>query len=418
MRHLLFDYSFRAVGQGLFATGALSRSDRKDCFYWIFDCGTHSKQKYLQREIASFRFTLRKSSIDLFCLSHFDEDHINGARDLLGLQRVEVLAIPYFPLIERLQIALETPNLSENYLRYLVDPAGYMFAAAGDNLGEVIMIAGGPEPPEQGEEPIPNDNDDDPLDLHPPDTKMREPPPNEDLHGVSPSDSWRPVRVYTHEKPFKVGRQWEFMFFNEHVPSADLAGLRKQVVELLRKFRRDDGSFDGVELLRELKPIYAAQFGSSGPSKNKISLVTYSGPIGSSSIDHSCIGASLFPIASQRSFPHYHCFARGEPPLKVAVTYFGDFPLDDEDRLQAIQRHFQRWRWSRIDVIQIPHHGSRRSWFKGAAAGFSNGVSIISSRRVSKKHPSEMVLDDLNTHGVMLVNERQGAALSGHINFR
>jgi hypothetical protein len=327
--------------------------------------------------------------------------------------------MPYFPLIERLQIALETPNLSQNYLQFLVDPAGYMFAAAGDNLGEVIMIGGGPEPREQGEEPEPpGGDDDDSFDLHRPDTKMREPPPNEDLHGVSPDDSSRPVRVFTHEKPFKVGRQWEFMFFNEHVPSMNLPSLRKQVVELLRKFRRDDGSFDGVELLRELKPIYAAQFGSSGPSKNRISLVTYSGPIGSPSIDCSWIGGSLVPIPSQQSFRYYHSFKPVEPPLKVAITYFGDFPLDQEVRLQAIQRHLQLWRWSRIDVIQVPHHGSRRSWFRGAAAWFSNGVSIISSRRVSKKHPSEMVLDDLNTHGVMLVNERQGARLSGNIKFR
>ena len=423
MKHVQFWYQFHAVGQGLFASGHLREHEHNRQFHWVFDCGTSSRRAYVQREIARFKPHLNGEPIGLFCLSHFDEDHINGARELLSQQRVEALVMPYFPLVERLQIAFATPGLSDDYLRFLVDPAGYMFAAAGDNLGEVILITGGGEQPEEGieGEPInPSDNPDDRWDFHRPDTKLPDPPSNEDIHGVSDQNSWRAVRVFRHQKPFTVGGAWEFLFFNEHIPDAKSAELRQEVADIVKKYRRTDGSFDGTALLRELKPLYVRKFGSSGLAQNRISLVTYSGPVEKPRVRSSDLCGSLLPVGIESPPWCDWCrwwFHAADRP-KVSIGYFGDFPLTTPERVRDVRRHFGRRRWNRLQVIQVPHHGSSHSGYDGASGECQHQASVGSSARHSDHHPSQSVLDDLATHGVLLVNEMQTAAFCGHVEFR
>lgn len=423
MKHVQFTYQFYAVGQGLFSSGHLRELWQGRQFHWVFDCGTSSRRAYIQRELARFRPHLNGEPIGLFCLSHFDEDHINGARDLLSRQRVEVLVMPYFPLVERIQIAFASPGLSDDYLRFLVDPAGYMFAAAGDNLREVILIAGGGAPPEEVEEGAPSDGPDNPedrWDFHRPDTKQPEPSAEEDLHGVSDRDSWRDVRVYGHQQPFTVGGIWEFLFFNEQIPAAKAAELRQEVVETIKKYRASDGSFEGTGLLRELKPLYVRTFGSSGLAQNRISLVAYSGPVGSPRVRTSDLGGSLLPVGieAQPWCDRCHWWFRDSSLPKLSIGYFGDFPLTSPDRVADVRSHFGPQRWSRLQVIQVPHHGSKYSWYDGASGEFQNQFSVVSSARESDQHPSQSVLDDLATHGILLVNEIQRARFCGHVEFR
>ena len=183
--------------------------------------------------------------------------------------------MPYFPLVERIQIAFATPGLSEDYLRFLVDPAGYMFAAAGDNLGEVILIAGGGAPPDEGEEGAPPnapDNPDDRWDFHRPDTKQPEPPAAEDIHGVSDKDSWQAVRVYGHQQPFTVGVVFGSFFSTEHIaPLAKRKSFWQRSRTLSQCTDGQTGHFEGTGLLkRELKPpLYVRKFGSSSIAKNR-----------------------------------------------------------------------------------------------------------------------------------------------------
>jgi hypothetical protein len=423
MKLLEFRYHFHAVGQGLFTSGRLREYHRDRQFHWVVDCGTSSRRAYIQREVSRFKLYLRGEPIGLFCLSHFDEDHINGARELLSQLRVEVLVMPYFPLVERIQIAFATPGLSDDYLRFLVDPAGYMFAAAGDNLGEVILITGGGAAPDEGDEGAPPnvpDDRDDRWDFHRPDTKQPEPPAQEDIHGVSDEDSWRAVRVYGHQQPFTVGGVWEFLFFNEQIPAAKAAELRQEVAEIIKKYRRPDGSFDGTGLLRELKPLYVRTFGSSGLAQNRISLVTYSGPVNSRKWKTTDLNFHLLPVGLDTprcAKGNYWPYPEASNP-KASIGYFGDFPLTSPERVCDVRRHFGSRRWDRLQVIQVPHHGSAHSWYDGASSEFQHQASVVSSARHSDHHPSQSVLDDLATHGVLLANEMQRASFCGHVEFQ
>ena len=419
MIHVHSNYGFHPVGQGLFSSGCICTNDSPH-FNWVFDCGTASSLDYLRKQIGKYKVFLSARSIGLFCLSHFDKDHVNGARELLSLQRVDTLAMPYFPLVERMAIALADPDLTNDYLAFLVDPAGYMYAAAGDNLGNVIFITGGDNPPETPDEPItPDSPDDSDWDLQYPDTKVQEAPDPEDLHGVSDSNTWRAVRVFTHAKPFTVDGVWEFMFYNEHIPDKRSAALRKKVSAIIRKHKRSNGSFDGDNLIDELEIVYEDEFGSTGVAKNRISLVVYTGPLNRSDLTGFRIfGGLTTQGAGSPYWPYaYDLCDPAAEPCKMSVGYFGDFPLTSLRRLNKIKSHFGKRRWSWIEVVQIPHHGSRHSWFPGARAHFEHQASLISSARLSAKLPSQEVLDDLTDHGLMLVNEIQGARFLGHVQF-
>jgi len=419
MSEIFFQYYFHAVGQGLFAAGHIWDESNKRQFNWIFDCGTNSSIAFLERELGKFRMGMNGKPIQVFCLSHFDRDHVNGATQLLSSHRVDTLVMPYFPFVERVQIALGTRDLTDDYLSFLIDPAGYMYAAGGDNLGEVIFITGDTSLSSENEnEPPSRAPDDDWTFRPPPDMKEPNPPANEDIHGISDENTWKAVRVYSHRKPFAVGNFWEFMFFNEHIPSDTATTLLSVVVDVVTRHRRPDGSFDGVGLIREIKPLYIREFGGSGYDKNKISLITYSGPMRSLNLRAAGLLGRVIPAnLSEIHFPAWVQFLLAPKESQVSITYFGDYPLTDHSRLINIQSHFGRARWERIEIIQVPHHGSKHSWHDNASAVFHNHASVISSARNSKHHPAPSVLSDLSTHGIVLVHELQSASFNGGLRY-
>ena len=426
MTNIHFSYKFHAVGQGLFATGSLREIEHDQKFNWVFDCGTLSKRAFIQREVNQFRQSINNEQIELFCLSHFDKDHINGARELLSNQRVDFLVMPYYPLVERIQIAFGTNDLSDEYLRFLINPAGFMYDAAGENLGTIIFITGGGEQfeaeSEEPTEPAAPEISDLHWKLHLPDSKKGQ-PANEDIYGSSDVPMGKNVLIFGDQKPFKVGGAWEFLFYNEHIPDSRSDALLSIVAPVVRRHKNANGSFNGLELLKELKPIYRDMFGSSGLAQNAISLVMYSGPVEQSSIQNfKVLCGGLSPVNVEvPSMLEVDCFIRWHKVLnhsKVSIGYFGDFPLNPSNKIRDVRNHFGQLRWDHLQVIQVPHHGSKLSWYPGASAEFTNRISVISSARNSKKHPSQSVLDDLSTHGILLVNEMQRADFIGNVVFQ
>jgi len=115
--------TFHGVGQGLFCSNQFKFSDLKTGktyqFSFVYDCGTSSAKKLLEKNINEFwevqRYISRSDDfIDLFVLSHFHSDHFNGLKFLLdGDKRIKVAVIPYLDPIERLLVVLdEWLNLS------------------------------------------------------------------------------------------------------------------------------------------------------------------------------------------------------------------------------------------------------------------------------------------------------------------
>jgi hypothetical protein len=378
----------------------------------VFDCGSKSKRDYLDRELQWFARRLSGRRIRLFCISHFDEDHINGARYLLQKQHVNTLILPYFPLVERIQIAITPPRPSHDYLRFLVDPAGYLFGVAGDNLDQIIFIMGGQSPADP-QTPGPEGVSPDDWSLDFPDPKQPDGVSDEDLHGVSDPLAAPNVLVVDHSQPFTVSGVWEFVFYNEFSPEDRLRPLRDSVVNILRSHKKSDGSFNAKQMLPELTELYSAHLGGSAKEKNRISLVLYAGPLLSSGIN-GCRSSGYITIPSYSSW--WHGWNRPRFGLyKFSTLYTGDFLLTSMPKLQAMRAHFDAQRWTRIAVMQIPHHGSKGAWFPGAGDHFQHELSVFSSRRASPSFPARTVIDDLQERTPIFVNEYQRFASSGYL---
>lgn len=86
---------FRSVGQGLFYTGSLMHGT----YNFVFDCGSESKQCYLDEQIDDFKKSLPivkgKPYIDFVVISHLHKDHYSGLYRLLTECEVGKLYLPY-----------------------------------------------------------------------------------------------------------------------------------------------------------------------------------------------------------------------------------------------------------------------------------------------------------------------------------
>ena len=81
------------VGQGFFSSQQISYGDEK--YTCVYDCGSVSKggSHLLDKYVDYLRDTTEV--IDLLVISHFDNDHINGIKKLVGKFNINKIVIPY-----------------------------------------------------------------------------------------------------------------------------------------------------------------------------------------------------------------------------------------------------------------------------------------------------------------------------------
>jgi hypothetical protein len=421
-----FSYRFHAVGQGLFASGQLSSLHIAKSFTWVFDSGTSDNQFFIQREIALLRSGLMDRPIDLLCISHFDKDHISGIKVLLSQHRVRAIVMPYISLVERMRIAIgdeatSGAGIDADHLLFLVDPAGYLWRICGEGTRIYVVVGSGLPPADTphrssssglGDPGLPT------MELVPPLTLPHSGMSVEDLRGVRAGGTNVEIPiVVSHNSPFEIDRVWEFLFYNRPEPSMEkLEDLRKGVVDILHSHVRPGALYDGNAMIEELKEKYCGVFGASAEQKNDISLVAYCGPMKQSNQHAASLNCKVSPVAD--AVGHWAWHSLGEQlasgNAKIGLGYFGDFSLAG-GRLASVRAHMGDERWSQMEIVQIPHHGSARSWPSNTAGKFDHHFSVISARRCSKTHPSERVLEELSGRGVVMVNEYQRALFTGEI---
>lgn len=96
------------IGQGFFYSGKI-RAGAKE-FNFIFDCGSLS-YSVLNDTIDRFREVNDDSvQLDLLVISHFDADHINGLKRVLGTRKVKKIIAPFIGFKERFTLALRFAN--------------------------------------------------------------------------------------------------------------------------------------------------------------------------------------------------------------------------------------------------------------------------------------------------------------------
>lgn len=147
-------YRFHPVGQGMLHSGEL-RQGRRQPFTWVYDCGSVTAAAQVESELDDL-CTARnaapgsKPSLDFVALSHFDADHISGLVHLLGLFEVKMILLPFLSLWQRFWIAASADDLDADFLRFLVDPVGYLLGVDGGAEARIVFVppsADGPPPP-------------------------------------------------------------------------------------------------------------------------------------------------------------------------------------------------------------------------------------------------------------------------------
>lgn len=367
MPRIIAELKFHPIGQGLFTTGDVYSLATSSHFRWVFDCGSTSK-KILKPAVKKYTGMLGLEPIDMLVISHFDTDHVEGLPDLLRGRAVKCIVLPYMPLWFRMLLAVRH-GASGSYFRFLVDPAAYLSTLATE-VERFIYIVGSEDG--TGEVPF--------QEL--PDQQF--PPAGSPIAAEDAPESGTSLQQRTslvpHTASFAFHTLWEFIFYNETPPSkVSIPTLQAQVARCLARHKTISGRYKITPLRRALESIYNGHFGHGAKPRNDISLAMYSGPTSSR-------------------------FSQSPNPVPCHLAT-GDGCYDSFAKITALRNHLGNRRWASFWLFQVPHHGSKYSWFLGAALNFTHSFSIITAGSKSKKHPDPSVIADLAGHNPFIVSE-------------
>lgn len=404
-------YSFAPVGQGLFAYGDLSFDHPQPLpqFRWVFDCGAERRNaRPLRNHVQFYRNTfLSDKKLELFMLSHFDEDHISGVKALLRDISVDLMVLPYLHPVHRLELAVAYGEGRPEYVRFLFDPVGNIRETL-EGVQSIVVVVPGDEGPGENDSLGDNIGDIPPgFSKHPKKAGRGESSSNT-MEADDPLLAEGYSLIVDGSNRFLVNGHWEFVFYNKPRPEREASLWEKVRPIFLQYAKQPSQERDYDALIRELKPIYSTVFGASGAARNDISLVTYSGPISPAA----CRMSLPYPVTvnsyTQTAHPTPFWPWPPKPSTKPSILYTGDitFNASTPPNLQA---YLGKSRWEKIEILQVPHHGSKYSWTPGLGI-WQHSCSVFSAGVGNRyRHPNKPVVNDLSTRCPILVNEFQGA---------
>lgn len=129
-------FRFHNIGQGLFYSGLLNKSDSnsQSTFSFVYDCGTFSSKTLLRQEIDAYKLLLpgvrnsRNKKLDLLIVSHLHDDHVNGLEYLLKDVDVETVVMPYVDDGLKLLARLESASDNEFLQTFYLDPVAWFIS--------------------------------------------------------------------------------------------------------------------------------------------------------------------------------------------------------------------------------------------------------------------------------------------------
>ena len=327
------------VGQGAFYSEQLELH-KDDAFRVVYDCGTKSSQKYLDREINdAFPLELGndKNVIDILFVSHLDNDHISGISTLKERCTVKHVVMPLLEsdldkkteFLYWLGKASNVPhdkNTRQMYYSLILEPEVYWKKDV-----KIIYVRPYDENDKNPEEASVNPVDIDNL----------------------PQDG-RIVTVDSFQCIFKRMQllsaefiRWKYIPFN-----FDEKKRKKSFMAMVAKCPQLNplpenlmDLFDDEPKIKALKRIY----NRLEKKINGNSLMVYSGP---EPTTVQCEGM-LFQGNVQKS--------ADERKKGAGCLYLGDVDLKNQNVVQLIKKMMPK-EILELDMIQIPHHGSMDSY--------------------------------------------------------
>lgn len=414
---------FHAVGNGTFFTSKIRRKDGNE-FNWGYDCGSTSENTINNIIDSSYMEFNKNDSIDMMVISHFDDDHVNGLITLLRKHTIKRLVLPYSDWTQAIrEISIGgSHGISPSVALFQLNPALWLYNNDLSNRVEKIILVqgnGGPKNPDtlitpeisqknSGEPLILRDNLDELTDIeqerHINDAKDNVffdlgMPINSSGIKLSTINHMQPVSVlngifefvfYNAEKTFKklnlvYEKDEEFYAIKSHFKLVDAKKDIQQKIESINLHCGINSSID-VKWREKLKACYQKHFGSTNKAQNNISLCMYASPK---------ITPHGFHFILGKCKESYNIHSSG-------LIFTGDINLTTPV-LDDFKSHLGTARWMNCGLFQIPHHGSASCWEKGHTKRIKPAY-FVQCATPTVKHPSQFVLDDLNSEKSIVYN--------------
>ncbi|SDX52736.1 ComEC/Rec2 family competence protein [Flavobacterium degerlachei] len=364
------NFKFHPVGQGSFYTGHLKLYNKSHKeFNFVYDCGSLSDRNNINESIKYYKKRLWHNSLDVLFISHLDDDHINGVKDLLDGIRCENIYLPYLTPFERLFVAI-THNLRDvdnfnDFINFVISPSDYILSIEGANIGKINYIKGNSEndlPHDKApEKPLNPDNFDnefiDNLEI------LLKSEFNEEILKLTKDQK---IVFKKANGKLKFGIVWEFYLYNE-------PGTTNQTDNFIESIEKIYGFRVNEQLTQaELNTILSARdnlkklkikFRNTFKNLNKTGLIVQHKPLAhkqsflhKEESFHSNIEHYFNPF--YRRLKRFH-FKNIDPiEYNWGVTLLtGDIGLNQIENSFYVKNHLNY-----VLVFQVPHHGSNTGW--------------------------------------------------------
>ncbi|MDO8888811.1 MAG: hypothetical protein Q7V16_09530 [Hydrogenophaga sp.] len=427
------------IGQGGFHSAKVTLWVRRDPdaaenfrFDYVYDCGAVSfgKKSLLMKSIATLCLDSRADSagkkvLDALVLSHYDQDHMVGAKRLTSLYDVRRIYLPY---LSPKELPLILASQAERW-RPMQIRALHRVATGGEQLFGVNVSMVGPTSGEEGpvdlppDQPFPGGNDpvQEPID------RNRGVQPPTSMAAIAGRGQAGPDRVLPPNAEVTLGAPgrplseavWTLRFWNRGVKQDLLDQLSKNLTKCgFPMAALDDAKGAGkiVEWLddpdhkKKAVEAYRKAINATRPKMsrvvwesriaNHISLGVYSGPANAPrGINASYSLRCWDDTDNGESFwAHPAWWSRPMNPqgsFRTGWLGTGDAPLGEADVWMDFSQRY-RQQLDEVLTVQVPHHGAAP---KGGPAFFHSGLlpipglnAVVSAGVTNAyEHPDESV---------------------------
>lgn len=366
--------SFLPVGQGAFYLEQFQFENKR--INVVYDCGSSTDINLVRSEItANFE---KDEKIEFVFISHVDQDHINGLEYLLKYCNVKNIIFPYMTKNEKLLISIDyfckddSHSINDFVYRFINYPR-QTINSLGSNAKLFRVI--------NNQTDISEDNID-----------------NEDIAIIESGEN---VLNIIQNKELKQNTFWEYVPYNfkENERKTDFT---KKLFNFLNEInvQYSENNLDSVFLdwsnINTRNAIIKAYKKTIG-NVNTNSMVVFSGTKSKISYQYIVNKNNMYfcPICSNFQTTSNGCL------------YTGDYDANGKLKWNDLKEAYKDY-WDYIGCIQIPHHGSYKSYNKELSK--LNAFYIVSAGLDNKyRHPSGSVIKDLmfNSKTVNIVTEKR-----------